>query len=296
MNYYNEIKIELMNNEINRKVKNYSINRSDLGTYYNVGKMLSEAGKHYGENVIGDYASKLKIELNKKYNERTLRRYRQFYNFVTNLKWSAMPTKLSWSHITELMVLSDEEEINYYVSLVNDRNISYRKLSELIKDNEYSRIDEITKNKLKHKKSLNIKDFIKSPIVIRNNNNYETISEKVLQKLILEDIESFMKELGNSFCFIGSEYKIRIGNNFNYIDLLLFNYEYNCFVVVELKTTELKKEHVGQIQVYMNYIDENLRKINQDKTIGIIICKQDNKYIIKYCSDDRIIAREYELV
>ena len=296
MNYYKEIKNELINNEINRKVKNYSINRSDLNTYYNVGKILSEAGKHYGENIIGDYAQKLKIELNKKYNERTLRRYRQFYNFVTNLKWSAMPTKLSWSHITELMVLSDEDEINYYIVLVNDRNISYRKLSELIKDNEYSRIDENTKNKLKHKKKLNIKDLIKSPIVIRNNNNCEIISEKVLQKLILEDIESFMKELGNSFCFIGSEYKIRLDNTFNYIDLLLFNYEYNCFVVVELKVTELKKEHIGQIQVYMNYIDENLRKVNQDKTIGIIICKQDNKYIIKYCSDDRIIAREYELV
>ena len=105
-----------------------------------------------------------------------------------------------------------------------------------------------------------------------------------------------MNELGNYFCFIGSEYKIRIGNNFNYIDLLLFNIEYNCFVVVELKVTELKKEHIGQIQVYMNYIDENLRNFNQDKTIGIIICKQDNKYVIKYCSDDRMIAREYELV
>ena len=295
MNYYNEIKQELINNEITKRVKDYSKNRSDLGTYYNVGKMLSEAGKHYGENVISDYASKLKLELNKKYNERTLRRYRQFYNFATNLKWSAMPTKLSWSHITELMVLSDEDEINYYVSLVNDRNISYRKLSELIKDNEYSRIDENTKNKLKHKKRLNIKDFIKSPIVIRNN-NHEAISEKVLQKLILEDIESFMKELGNSFSFIGSEYKIKIGNNFNYIDLLLFNIEYNRYVVIELKVTELKKEYIGQIQVYMNYIDENLRKINQDKTIGIIICKQDNKYVIKYCSDDRIIARKYELV
>ena len=296
MNYYNEIKNELINNEINKKVKNYSINKSDLNAYYNVGKMLNEAGKHYGENIIGAYAQKLKAELNKKYNERTLRRYRQFYNFVTNLKWSAMPTKLSWSHITELMILSDEDEINYYINLVNDRNISYRKLSELIKDNEYGRIDEKTKNKLRQKENLTVKDFVKSPIIIRNNNNYEFISEKILQKLILEDIESFMKELGNSFCFIGSEYKIRIGDNFNYIDLLLFNIEYNCYVVIELKVTELKKEHIGQIQVYMNYIDENLRKINQDKTIGIIICKQDNKYVIKYCSDDRIIAREYELV
>ena len=146
------------------------------------------------------------------------------------------------------------------------------------------------------KQESNIIDFVKNPIIIKNSNNYGFISEKILQKLILEDIESFMKELGNSFCFIGSEYKIRVGNSFNYIDLLLFNYEYNCFVVVELKITELKKEHIGQIQVYMNYIDENLRKFNQNKTIGIIICKQDNKYVIKYCSDDRIIAREYELV
>ena len=116
-----------------------------------------------------------------------------------------------------------------------------------------------------------------------------------MQKLILEDIESFMKELGNSFSFIGSEYKIKLGNQYNYIDLLLFNIEFNCYVVVELKVTELKKEHIGQIQVYMNYIDTNLKRVNQDKTIGIIICKKDNKYVIEYSSDSRIIAREYEL-
>ena len=153
-----------------------------------------------------------------------------------------------------------------------------------------------TRNKLISKDSVEVKDLVPNPILIKNKNNIEIITEKALHHLILEDIESFMKELGNSFSFIGSEYKIKIGNNFNYMDLLLFNIEYNCYVVVELKITELKKEHIGQIQIYMNYIDENLRKINQDKTIGIIICKQDNKYVIKYCSDDRIIAREYELV
>ena len=105
-----------------------------------------------------------------------------------------------------------------------------------------------------------------------------------------------MKELGNSFCFISSEYKIKIGNVYNYIDLLLFNFEFDCFVVVELKVTELKKEHTGQIQVYMNYVDNNLKKINQDKTIGIIICKKDNKFIMEYCSDKRILAKEYELL
>ena len=105
-----------------------------------------------------------------------------------------------------------------------------------------------------------------------------------------------MKELGNSFSFIGSEYKIIVGNRYNFIDILLFNIEFNCYVIVELKVVELKKEHIGQIQIYMNYIDYNLRKVSHDKTIGIIICKQDNEYVIKYCSDNRIISREYELV
>ncbi len=128
------------------------------------------------------------------------------------------------------------------------------------------------------------------PILIKNRNNIEITTEKILHRLILEDIESFMKELGNSFSFIGSEYKNKIGEQYNYIDLLLFNIEFNCYVVVELKVTELKKEYIGQVQIYMNYIDSNLRKVTQDKTIGIIICKKDNKYIIGYASDKRIYS------
>ena len=90
--------------------------------------------------------------------------------------------------------------------------------------------------------------------------------------------------------------KIKIGNDYNYIDLLLFNIEFNCYVVVELKVTALKKEHIGQIQVYMNYIDTVVKKITHDKTIGIIICRRNNRYIIEYSSDKRIISKEYELI
>ena len=114
-----------------------------------------------------------------------------------------------------------------------------------------------------------------------------------MQKLILEDIERFLEELGNGFTFIKSEYPIK--ERYNYIDLLLYNIKYKCYVVVELKVTELKKEHTGQIQTYMNYMDKNIKTVEENDTVGIIICKQDNEYIIKYCSDDRIIAREYEL-
>ena len=294
MNYYNEIKNELINNEINRKVKNYSINKSDLTTYYNVGKLLSEAGKHYGEGIIKTYSIQLKKELGGGYNISNLKRMRQFYYMVE--KGVALPHQLSWSHILALLPIKSIEEINYYVGISLSQSLSYRELRIRIKSNEYERLPKDTKIHLINKEATSIIDFVKNPIIIKTNNNHEIISEKVLQKLILENISSFLKELGSGFTFIDNEYKIKLGDKYNYIDLLLFNYEYNCFVIIELKTTELKKEHIGQIQVYMNYIDENLRKYNQDKTIGIIICKQDNKYVIKYCSDERIISREYQLI
>lgn len=296
MNYYNEIKNELINNEINRKVKNYSINKSDLNTYYNVGKMLSEAGKHYGEGIIKEYSQKLKYDLNKNYSVRLLYRMLKYYNFVYEEKLPTMSAKLSWSHYDEILKFDDVNKIAYYIKISEQENLSVRELRSKIKSNEYERLPEDTRDKLTKKEESNVLDFVKNPIIIKNSINYEVIEEKALQKLILEDIESFMKELGNSFCFIGSEYKIRLDHVFNYIDLLLFNIEYNCYVVIELKVTELRKEHIGQIQVYMNYIDDNLRKINHNKTIGIIICKQDNEYVIKYCSDNRVIAREYILL
>lgn len=104
---------------------------------------------------------------------------------------------------------------------------------------------------------VGIKYLVPNPILIRNNNNVEIATEKVLQKLILEDIDLFMKELGSTFSFIGSEYKIKIGDRNNYIVLLLFNIKYNCYVVVELKVTEFKVEYIAQVQKYMNYIDKN---------------------------------------
>ena len=294
MNYYNEIKAELINNEITKRVKDYSKNRSDLNTYYNVGKLLSEADKHYGEGIIKEYSKRLTNEFGTKFGITLLKRIRQFYIVIE--KGATMSHQLSWSHYCELLPVNSIDKINYYIKITKEQNLSIRELRAKIKNNEYERLDESTKEKLKEKEELKVPDLVKNPIQIKNTSGNNEISEKVLQKFILEDIESFLKELGNEFCFIGSEYKIKIGDRYNYIDLLLFNYQFNCFVVVELKVTELKKEHIGQIQVYMNYIDKNLKSINQNKTIGIIICKKENNYIIEYCSDDRILAREYELV
>ena len=294
MNYYDEIKNELINNEITKKVKNYSKNKSDLTTYYNVGKLLAEAGKHYGEGIIKEYSKRLTNEFGKGYTFTSLTRMKKFYNLIEKL--ATVSQHLSYGHYVELLPYSDIDKINYYIKIIEEQNLSVRELRERIKNNEYERLDEETKKKLKTKEELKVPDLVKNPIQIRNTRGYNEISEKILQKLILEDIPSFLKELGSGFSFIDNEYKIKIGDRYNYIDLLLFNIEYNCYAAIELKVTELKKEHIGQIEFYMNYIDKNLKNINQNKTIGIIICKKENKYVIEYCSDDRILAREYELI
>ena len=223
---------------------------------------------------------------------------RQFYKLIEEQKVSPLATQLTWSHYCELLPLKDTNEINYYIKITTDQCLSKRQLREKIKNREYQRLDDNTKLKLINKEEISIGDTIKNPIIIKNKLGIdkENISEKILQRLILEDIEGFMKELGDGFSYIGSEYKIKINNTYNYIDLLLFNIKYNCYVVVELKVTEVKKEHIGQVEVYMNYIDKHIKGITNNKTIGIIVARRDNHYYIEYSSDKRIYTRDYEIV
>ena len=291
MNYYNEIKDILINNEVTKRVKDYSKNKSDLDSYYKVGKLLSEAGKHYGESIIKNFSIKLTNELGKGYSERNLKHMRNFYLLVQ--KRQTLSAELTWSHYVELLKFNDINIINYYVNICIIQNLSVRELRDKVKSNEYERLDENTKLKLINNQEKSITDFVKNPIIVNNKYNYENISEKILKKLILEDMEKFLCELGSGFCFIKSEHKIKIGDRYNYIDILLYNINYNCYVVVELKVTELKKEHIGQVMTYMNYIDKNLKKYNQDKTIGIIISRKDNKFIIEYSSDPKIFSTTY---
>ena len=299
MNYYNEIKNNLIDVEVYKKVKDYSKNRYELEKYYQVGKLLIEAQggetrAKYGDGLIKEYSKKLTMELGKGYTVSNLKYMRKFYLIFS--KGHALRDQLTWTHYRELLVLNDINSINYYINITTMQNLSYRKLHDKIKSNEYERLDDNTKLKLITKEEVTISDNIKHPIIIKNKFDTEDISEKMLKRLILEDIDSFLIELGTGFSYIANEYKITIGNTFNYIDLLLFNYQYNAFVVVELKVTTLKKEYVGQIEIYMNYIDKYVKKISHDKTIGIIITKHGNDFIMEFCSDPRIYNTTYMLI
>ena len=293
MNYYNKIKNELINNEVYKKVKDYSKNRSDLNTYYKVGKLLNDAGKSYGEGIIKKYSDRLTKELGKGYGLSNLKNMRRFYNIA---KSQTVSDLLSWSHYVELLKIDDINKINYYIRITEEQNLSVRKLRKRIKSREYERLDDNTKEKLINKEEVNAGDLIKDPILIKNKFDTGKISEKMLMSFILEDIPSFLKQLGEGFTFIENEYPIKMGDRYNYIDMLLYNIYDNCYVVIELKINEIKKEHIGQVETYMNFIDKNLRTINQGPSIGIIVCKKKNGYLFKYVTNENIYEREYKLV
>ena len=296
MNYYNEIKNKLIDNEVYSKVKDYSKERHKVITYYEIGKLLDEAGGKYGDNIIDEYSKKLITEVGKKYNRRTLFRMRQFYNVFSNEKVAPLVRQLSWSHYLELLAIKDQNELLYYLNICINNNLDVRSLRTIIKSKEYERLPLETKNKLLTDERVEMNDLLPDPIFIKNTKNIQVVTEKALHQLILEDIENFMRELGDSFSFIGSEYKIKIGERNHYIDFLLFNIKYNCYVVVELKVTEFKAEYISQVQKYMNYIDKNIKGVGNNKTMGILICKRENKFVIEYCSDERIAVREYRLI
>ena len=295
MNYYNEIKNEIIDIETYKKVKDYSKNKRELEGYYKIGKILIEAQggesrAKYGDGLIKEYSKKLTNEFGKGYSTRNLKLMRKFYLFQ---KGHAVNAQLTWTHYRQLLPLTNDNEINYYIKITSEQNISYRKLHEKIKNNEYERLDNKTKEKLTNEEEIKIGDYIKKPILIKLNKDINIVSEKILKNAILENIEDFMNELGEGYSFIKSEYKIKDYETNNYIDILLFNYIYNCFVVIELKVTELKKEHIGQTQVYMEYIDKNLKKPTQNNTIGIIVTKNNNEFVMHYCNNQRIYQTTY---
>ena len=252
---YNQIENKIINHEIYQNVKDYSKAKEKMKTYLEIGELISSVDTKYGKSIIKEYSNRLINKFGKRYSVSLLYKIKQFYLIIQ--KVPTMSGKLTWSHWYEMLSFNDVNKIKYYAYQCEINNIDVRGLRNLIKSNDYERLDNKTKDKLINYEKTTAIDYIKNPILIKNNNNYNDISEKILQTLILEDLPSFLKELGNGFSFISNEYKIKLGDRYNYIDLLLFNYKYNCFVVVELKVTELKKEHIGQIQVYMNYIDNN---------------------------------------
>ena len=300
MNYYNEIKSILVDNAIGRKVREYKNNQKDLESYYNVGKLLVEAqgGEErakYGDGLIKEYSNRLTSELGKGYSTRNLKYMRNFYLLAKGQPLAAQfkNINMTWSNVCEILNLSNIEEMKYYLNLSNKLCLTKLELRTKIKSKEYERLDSKIKEKLIKQEEVSVKDKIPDPIVLEGLEYREKLTEKIVQKWIDENPASFCEAVGEGYSYIKSQYKIKIGSNYNYIDVLLFNIIDMNYVVVEIKVTELKKEHIGQIETYMNYVDANLKKDFHNKTTGILLVRENNRWLIKYINNDGIIVRDY---
>ena len=291
--YLSNIKTEIINGNAKVAAKNYQINNVKLTMNYNIGKELAEAGKHYGEGIVKKYASILTNEFGRGYSVSNLKRLRQFY--ILFEKGAPLAHQLTWEHLRLLLPLKDVNKINYYISIIRRDNLSKRALAERIKINEYDRLSDGAKESLLNKEELSLIQSVLNPIVLTPNKSYEIYTEKVLQEIIYENLDSFMKQLGGGYFYVGREYKLNIGDKKNYIDYLFYNVVDSRYCVVEIKAREYKKSDYGQIKTYMNYIDEHLKNITQNSTIGIIITKSVNKFEAHYVKDNQVTIVEFKI-
>ena len=228
-NIYVEIKNELVQSVIDKKVDTYFTNRNELTHYYNVGKKIIEVQggedkAKYGNALIKKISEKLTNELGKGYSVQNLKNMRRFYLYFRKRHPLGVQfnDKLNWSHYRILIFLKDFNEIDYYINQIIIYHWGKRTLQEKIKSKEYQRLNSKTKNKFIRHEELDIYDSIKNPITINTyNSSKEEISERILKQYILHDMDNFLRQLGNGFAYMANEYKIMLGNKSNYIDLLL---------------------------------------------------------------------------
>ena len=292
-NYLENIRGFIISEQARTIVRDYNANKSKLETYYNIGKELAEAGKHYGEGIVKTYAEKLTKEFGKGFQYKELYKMLQFYNLIE--KVGTVCRQLTWSHYRYLLSLKNLEDVKYYIDVTIRNNLSVRELIERIKSDEYGRLPLETKLKLKEEKEVSQPEMVPSTILIPYNKTKEQLTEKVLEEAIVTNISYIMKQLGEGYSFIDKQYKINIGSKKNYIDILLFNYKFNNFVVIELKVREFRKEDIGQIRAYMNYIDKEVKTITQSNTIGILITKEVDKLVARYIDNSNIALPIYEI-
>ena len=285
--------------EVNKGYHDYFKNKDLVNNYFEIGKLLIEAqgGEErakYGNGLIKEWSIELTEKYGKGYNSSNLKRFRQFY--ICFKKGAPLGRQLTWTNIKILLPIKNENKRNYYINMCIKKNLSKRALEKEIKNNAFERLSLADKENIKlindRNEILTIKDTLKDPVLITINEDLDNVSEEKLVKIIRKELEIFLLELGHGYAYIGKE--VRMGES--YCDLLFFNYEFNCFVVIELKTRKIKKEDIGQLEYYINYVDENMKKESFNPTIGVLVAKEGNYLVMKYCTNKNIYKTTYKII
>ena len=300
MNYYDEVNSYVKKVEIGKAIRETNANRELVECYWNVGRLIVEAqgGKEkakYGNELIRNWSKKLSNDYGKGYSYENLFKFRKFY--LTFPIVDTLCPQLTWSIIRTLLPIVDINKRNYYINLCIENKLSVRELKLEIKSNSYERLE--------HKpEKIDIVVPIKVPAITNNFKNpillklkdKEIKSESDLEKLIYSQLNYVFLQLGKGFTWVGNQYKVSDGNKNYFIDMLLYNVKYNSYVVVEIKCRKLKKEDKGQVEFYMNLVDNYVREPSNNPTIGIIITKDQDKFVANFVRSEKLVPLTYELV
>ena len=315
----NEVIEEKEINELYRDVKKLieksrnkvykTVNTEMVNLYWNIGKMIIEkqGGKRrakYGDNLIENISIKLTNEYGKGFSTKNLKRMRKFY--VCYPKGTTMLSQLTWSHYLELIKIDDENKRNFYMHECINSNWSVRQLQRQKSALLYERLA-VTKDKskllelsTKGQELYSGMDIVKDPFVlefldIKENTDY---LESDLEKNILEHLKDFLLELGKGFTFVGNQVRITIDSEHFYPDLVFYNRLLNCFVIIDLKIGKVTHQDIGQMQMYVNYYDRDVKKETEGKTIGILLSTNKNETIVKYTlpeDNNTLFSSEFKL-
>ena len=295
---------------INSRNKVYHIvNIEMLNLYWNIGRIIMEIQKgneraSYGDAILEKLSKELTNEFGKGFSSKNLRTMRKFYLMYPI--WKTVSSKLSWSHYLEIIKIEEEHKRNFYIKECINSNWSVRELQRqkdsllyerLIMSSDKEKVLELSEKGQVLKTS---KDLVKDPFVlefldIKENTKY---LEFDLEKNIIEHIKEFLLELGKGFSYVGNQMRITLGEEHYYPDLVFYNRILKCFVIIDLKIGKVSHQDIGQMQMYVNYYDREIKNNNENDTIGILLSTNKNETIVKYTlpeDNKTIFSTEYRL-
>ena len=304
--FFNNIKDLVMNS---RNKVYQTVNTEMLNLYWNIGKAIMEIQQgderaSYGDTVLEKLSQKLTNEFGKGFSSRNLRTMRKFY--IIYPIWKTVSSKLSWSHYLELIKIDEEAKRNFYFNECINSKWSVRELGRQRDSLLYERLtiyaDKEKAKKLSEKGQVlkTSRDLIKDPFVlefldIKENTKY---LESDLEKNIIEHLKEFLLELGKGFSYIGNQVRITLGEEHFYPDLVFYNRLLKCFVIIDLKVGKVSHQDIGQMQMYVNYYDREIKQNDENKTIGILLSTNKNETVVKYTlpeDNKTIFSSEYRL-
>ena len=295
---------------INSRNRVYSaVNTEMLSLYWNIGKAIMEIQQgderaSYGETVLEKISQKLTAEFGKGFSSRNLRTMRKFYLMYPI--WKTVSSKLSWSHYLELIKIEEKHKRNFYLNECINSRWSVRELQRQKNSLLYERLtlstgkDRILELSQKGQVFKESKDLVKDPFVlefldIKENTEY---LETDLEKNIIAHLKEFLLELGKGFMFVGNQVRITLEDEHYYPDLVLYNRILKCFVIIDLKIGKVTHQDIGQMQMYVNYYDRDIKNNDENPTVGILLSTDKNETIVKYTlpeDNKTIFSSEYKL-